>query len=326
MYRPIARDDRLAVDVEAPPGRRVQQLEGLEERRPRAPPVARPLVASPVVRVRVDEPVEAPGDPAHRAHAALRVALEQEDARQPVRVDPGVPVVDLARGEAHPPEVVPLEVRGEDAPVHLEAHPLAHERVDGVEAFAHQVVGPGEERARLRREEIDRGLGDVGEARPALLGADVRGHAPVALLADEPQAVRDRVGEPAPALEDLGQDEKGELPAPREEQPLVPPAVAVAHVVQEPGGGQDRPLDADLPLRLGDERLPLGLRDQRTRPRGLQSSGTAGTPRPWRGPAAGRGPRPAARAAAAARGYRTKRGGWRGGGGRGMGRSSSALS
>ena len=316
-------DDRLAVDVEAAPARRVQQLERLEERGPRASPVARPLVAAAVVRVGVDESIEAPGDLPHRAHAALRVALQQQDARQPVRVDPGVPVVDLARGEAHPPEVVALEVRGEDAPAHLEAQALAHEGVDGVEAFAHQVVGPGEECARLRREEIDRGLGDVGEARSPLLGADVRGHAPVALLADEPKAVRDRVREPAPVLEELAQDEKGELPAPREEQPLVPPAVPVAHVVQEPRGREDRPLGGKLPLRLGDERLPLGLRDhgpacavgdRRIRPEGA---------RPWPGPAAGRSPRPAFRAAAGARGCRAPprgRGkGRRGGRARGVG-------
>ena len=161
--------------------------------------------------------------------------------------------------------------------VHLEPHALAHERVHGVEAIAHQVVGPGEERPRLGGEEIDGGLGDVGKARPALLGADVGGHAPVALLADEPEPVGDRVGEAALALEELAQDEIGQLAAAGEEELLVAPAVAVAHVVQEASRGQDRPLRPELPLGLGDEDPPLRVRDLgpggAVRDRGVRAEG-----------------------------------------------------
>ena len=49
--------------------------------------------------------------------------------------------------------------------VDLEADALADERRDAVELVAEQVIGPGQEHGRLGGEEVDDGLGDVGQAR-----------------------------------------------------------------------------------------------------------------------------------------------------------------
>ena len=63
-----------------------------------------------------------------------------------------------------------------------------------VELRAQQVVGPRQQAGGFGGEQIDDGLGDVGQAAARLLRADVRGHAPEGFLAGEPDAVGDLVG------------------------------------------------------------------------------------------------------------------------------------
>ena len=171
----------------------------------------------------------------------------------------GIPVVDvLPRTEPQPPPVVALERRRQDAPVDFHADALAQQRRHLVEPVAHQIVGPREQRGRLGREQLDHGLGDVGQPRSALLHAEVRRGSPERLLGDGPDAVRDLVDEAPAVLEQLGGDECGEASAAAGVHVVVLRAVAVAHVAQRHRGGNAPPLGAELALRGLHERLTDG--------------------------------------------------------------------
>src|SRR5260221_11017680 len=89
-------------------------------------PVARSFVAAAIRRIWIEKPIQTAHDLVHGARTPLRVALEDQHARQPVRVDPRIPVVhDLPRAKAHPPEVVALERRREHSATDLVTNAFA---------------------------------------------------------------------------------------------------------------------------------------------------------------------------------------------------------
>ena len=183
------------------------------------------------------------------------VRLDQQRAGQPVRVAPGVPVVDAAAREAHPAKIVPLQARRENPPVDLVADSLADQRRDAVKLLAQQVIGPGQALARLGGEQIHDRLGGIGQSGARPSGADVGGHAPERLLADGPDAIDDVVEEAALALDALRDDQIGQGVPAGEVLVLVAAAVAVAGVFEKERRRQVRPLVAEILLAIGDQVL-----------------------------------------------------------------------
>ena len=141
------------------------------------------------------------------------------------------------------------------------ADALADERRDAVERVPDEVVGPGQEHGRLGGEEIDDGLGDVGQAGTPLLGADVGRHAPERLFADRPDAVEDVVDEPALPFDRLGDDRFGQSHAAAEGDGLVAGPVPVADEIEEDRGLGGRPIGAETLLGQADMGRPDGLGD-----------------------------------------------------------------
>jgi hypothetical protein len=111
------------------------------------------------------------------------IALEDQRARQPVRRDPRIPVVDVPRA------VNPIHQKSSRSSAGVRMRRSTSTRMRSRSSgdtlsrpFAHQVVGPREQRGRLGREQLDDRFRDVGQTTAALLRAEVRRRAPERLL------------------------------------------------------------------------------------------------------------------------------------------------
>src|SRR5512146_2566055 len=79
-------------------------------------------------------------------------------------------------------------------------------RRNDVELFAKQILGPGEQLHRLRAEQFDNGIVDVGQSDACFLHPEMRRDSPKALFADKPDAVRYIVEKATLAFETLCED------------------------------------------------------------------------------------------------------------------------
>ena len=99
--------------------------------------------------------------------AAVGIGLEQKIRGQPVRVDPGCPVVQVTCFSSLnslniQQEVVAFEGRIENAAFDFEPDAARDHRVQVIELGTEQVVYPGQDCARGGGKEIDDRLLDVG--------------------------------------------------------------------------------------------------------------------------------------------------------------------
>ena len=241
---PDVGDEGIGEVVDPPRGRRLQQFERLEQAGAGPSPVGRPFVAPAVGRVRPQERVEAAQDLVRERRPPSQVRFDEQRRGQHVGVDPRVPVVGPAgaRGESHPPPVVAGLVRRDHPALDLAGQPRPDERRHLVEPVTEQVPGPGQRMRGLRGEQIDDGLGGVGQAARRLLRALVRRHRPRRLLGDGPRGVGDGVEEAALVLGAFGDHQRVEAVAPPEHGAFEAAAVAGARVIEEQrrGQGSDR--------------------------------------------------------------------------------------
>src|SRR5581483_8494149 len=211
-----------------------QRLQALEEAGRALPPAGDALVAAAVAGARGEVAIERGDGTGGRAQQVRGVLVEQQGGGEQVAVDPRRPVVEVAPVQAVPPPVVLLAVGDEDPAADLGAQAAAQHGVEGVERFGGEQVDAGEERGGLGREEVDTGLGGVGEGAAApMAGGLVGGDDPAGLLAEQ----EDGGGEPGAA---------GEVGL------LVRPAVAVPGVAGVDGGGQLRPGPAGVAAVAGE--------------------------------------------------------------------------
>ena len=108
-------------------------------------PVGRPFFASPVGFHEIDELI-------YGFHGAINgfcqlflVVFHQEETLQRVGVTPGIPVVDnLSRlpVEGHPPHIIIIHIRVEDAFFDCLAHLQRYDRIDFIEWLAEEIVYP----------------------------------------------------------------------------------------------------------------------------------------------------------------------------------------
>ncbi|WJH35389.1 hypothetical protein N6H14_04940 [Paenibacillus sp. CC-CFT747] len=118
-------------------------------------PVAGALVAAAVRKIDREEGVQAAQRLRQSLGPAALVILQQEEGAHNVGEYPWVPVVDLARGEAHPPEVLPFQEGDEDPLVHFPSDTLPKHRAQRIQLLLQQVGRPGEQRGRFGSEEVN---------------------------------------------------------------------------------------------------------------------------------------------------------------------------
>ena len=177
--------------------RRLQQADRLKERCRRTVPVAGALVAAAVVRIGIHKRLQRLLYLADGLLSARLVLFREQNARQPVRRDPRVPV--------HAGRLPPVVLRQggvQHAPFQFLPHPLAHLRCEGVEPRLQHIRRPRHETGRLGIEEI----------HLLLLGpwhwfVVVGRNAPPCLLAEGAQTVDDVGHEASLAFHYLGHDE-----------------------------------------------------------------------------------------------------------------------
>ena len=150
------------------------------------------------------------------------LAAEQE-AEEHVLIAPGVPVIDV-RGvdKPHPPVIVVGKVGGDEMLAHFLADAAADARVKGIELRAQQIIGPGEQRARLGAAQIDHMVlpgRDPGPGIPEIKGGD-----PDGLLADAENAGDNLLKKTPLPFQTLGQDEDTQSTAP------LPEAVKIGNI------------------------------------------------------------------------------------------------
>ena len=113
----------VLVCVNAAVGGTVEQRQTFVERRRSTVPVARPLVAAPVLGVAVEEGIHAVENLAYCLQLPLTVVLAEQHTAEPVGADPRVPV----HAGLLPP-VVRFLGRLQDAALHLAADALEEQR------------------------------------------------------------------------------------------------------------------------------------------------------------------------------------------------------
>ena len=118
----------LVVDVDQTSGPAAKQLEHFQEGASGPGPVTGPFITSAIVRIAVDEHVDAAHNLVDGGASALRIILRDQDRRQPVRVDPWCPIVDHAWMKRHPPEVVSVKIGVQDPSLQLGANSGLNQR------------------------------------------------------------------------------------------------------------------------------------------------------------------------------------------------------
>ena len=220
----------------------VQPQQVIEQRSARPAPVAWAFITAAIARIRGDKAVQTLHDFEQRVRPALRVVFHQQHGRQPVGVDPWVPVVHPPGGKPHPPEVIALQQRGEDAVFELAHHPGPNQRRDRVERVIQQVEHPRQQCGSFPGEQVDDRLGGIRQAYARLLVGNVRRDAPARLFADAPQCVDNRVQEAPLTFDALRDRHPPQDVAAFEVRLFVVAAVTHPRVLQVQVSGQVRPL------------------------------------------------------------------------------------
>ena len=194
-----APNQRFVVKAHAPAGRLIHAFQRVKQRRARHVEIARALVASPIRRQNRQIAVQHPHRAGHALAPAPDIPLQKQQRVDHVRENPRRPVADVLADHAHPPEIVAVHKRGNDAPVDLVSHAPRDQRADPVELILQQIQDIRQRRRRLRRKEIDirvirvRQRPLVHRRAAGVVAAVVRAEHPCRLLADAPQPVDHRV-------------------------------------------------------------------------------------------------------------------------------------
>jgi len=247
------------------------QFEIVEESAARAVPISGAFVAAAVIAVAIEEAVEAAEDFQDSFGAAMGIALGEEGGGEPVGADPRRPVVEAWRcvagaGEAHPAEVGALAVGSEDAMIHFVVEARVDHRRELFKSRFEEVESPGDLRGSFGGEEIDDGIGIVGQAGSGFLSGEVRRESPIGFFAGGPEPIDDFVVEAAFAFDALGEGQGHQAGAAGVAELLVVGAIAVAFVFEEDARGQDGPIALQaafavfygVTANVGGKRFPGG--------------------------------------------------------------------
>jgi hypothetical protein len=145
-----------------------------------------------------------------------------------------------------------------------------------IELVAKQVARPGKSLCSGCAKELDNWLGHVGQTNACALIAEMGGHSPEGLLADEPDTVGDGIQEAALPFKTFGQNEADELVAAAEALRLVAGAVAVPLEIKK--GRSEEGAPSGLLVGLGTLKQRGANVGRNSQPGGTIGPARIGTP------------------------------------------------
>ena len=249
-------NERFIVHINRATRCTVKPLQTIVKRCPRTPPIARSLVAAPVLWIRIDKMIHRLHRLKHRSNPTRLIGLHQQSRSQPIRHNPRIPIVHARTRIPHPAKIFPLQQRRQNAILHLTRNARHNQRRNRIELRAEQIHRPRQQFRRLCGKQIDNRLGRIRQATTRLLHANMRGHTPERLLANTPDTIGNIIQKSPFPLHAFCQNQIGQRRTPPKTQALVSRAIAIARIIQKPHCGHAWPFKIQAIFPTRNLRLP----------------------------------------------------------------------